>query len=230
MQIGRDIPGCPGVTWLPSNARDMSSIPGPGTQILHSKSRSVVSDSSRPHRLYSPWNSPGQDTGVGSRHSLLWGIFPTQGSNPGLLHCRRILYKLSLQGSPNVMGQLSPWTITTEPSLPGTLTPQLESLHITIKEKPSSHKERSHMLQLRPNTAKKMWECLLSHFSHVRLCDAMDCSPPGSSVHGILQARMVEWVAMPSSSGSSQPGCQTRISQITGRFFTMWATREAPAK
>ena len=44
-------------------------------------------------------DSPGKNTGVGS-HSLLQGIFPTQGSNPGLLHCRQILYCLSLQGSP----------------------------------------------------------------------------------------------------------------------------------
>ena len=52
-----------------------------------------------PHGLYSPWNSPGQNTGVGSL-SLLLGIFPTQGSNPGLSHCRQILYQLSHQGSP----------------------------------------------------------------------------------------------------------------------------------
>ena len=52
-----------------------------------SESRSVVSNSLRPHGLYSPWNSPGQNTGVGS-HFFLQGIFPTQGSNPGLLHCR----------------------------------------------------------------------------------------------------------------------------------------------
>ena len=64
-----------------------------------SESRSVVSHSLRPHELYSPWNSPGQNTGVGSR-SLLQGIFPTQGSNPGLLHCRWILYQLSHKGSP----------------------------------------------------------------------------------------------------------------------------------
>ena len=50
-----------------------------------SESRSVMSDSLRPHGLYSPWDSPGQKTGVGSL-SLLQGIFPTQGSNPGLLH------------------------------------------------------------------------------------------------------------------------------------------------
>ena len=47
---------------------------------------------------YSPWDSPGQNTGVGSR-SLLQGIFPTQGSNPGLPHCRQILYQLSYKGS-----------------------------------------------------------------------------------------------------------------------------------
>ena len=64
-----------------------------------SESSSVVSDCLWPHGLYSPWNSPGQNTGVGS-HSLLQGIFPTQGSNPGLLHCRWILYQLSHQGSP----------------------------------------------------------------------------------------------------------------------------------
>ena len=63
-----------------------------------SESHSVVSDSLRPHGLYSPWNSPGQNTGVGSL-SLLQGIFPVQGLNPGL-HCRRILYQLSHKGSP----------------------------------------------------------------------------------------------------------------------------------
>ena len=58
---------------------------------------SVVSDSLRPHVLYSPWNSPGKITGVGSL-SLFQGIFPAQGSNPGLLHCRRVLsYSLGNQ-------------------------------------------------------------------------------------------------------------------------------------
>ena len=65
-----------------------------------SESRSVVSDSLRPHGLYSPWNSPGQNTGVGSL-SLLQGIFPTQGLNPSLPHHRWILYQLSHQGSPH---------------------------------------------------------------------------------------------------------------------------------
>ena len=55
----------------------------------------------------------------------------------------------------------------------------------------------------------------------------MDCGPPGSSVHGILQARILEWVAMPSSRGSSQPRDRTQVSRIEGKFFTVWATREA---
>ena len=63
------------------------------------ESHSVVSDSLQPHGLCSPWNSPGRNTGVGSC-SLLQGIIPTQGSNPGLPHCRWILYQLSHQGSP----------------------------------------------------------------------------------------------------------------------------------
>ena len=52
--------------------------------------------------LYSPWNSPGQNTGVGSL-SLLPGIFPTQGLDPGLPHCRQILYQLSHKGSPRIL-------------------------------------------------------------------------------------------------------------------------------
>ena len=52
------------------------------------------------------------------------------------------------------------------------------------------------------------------------LCDPMDCSPPGSSVHGILQARILEWVAISFSRGSSQPRDRTQVSCIAGRFFT----------
>ena len=62
-----------------------------------SESRSVMSDSLWPHGLYSPWNSPGQNIGVGSL-SLLQGIFRAQGSNPGLPYCRQILYQLSHKG------------------------------------------------------------------------------------------------------------------------------------
>ena len=86
----------------------------------------------------SPWNSPGQNPGVGS-HSLLQGIFPTQESNPDLLHCRQILYQLSHQRSP----------------------------------------------------------------------------------------RILEWVAISFSGGSSQLRNRTQVSSTAGRFFTIWATREA---
>ena len=59
------------------------------------------------------------------------------------------------------------------------------------------------------------------------LCDPMDCSPPGSSVHGILQARILEWVAISFSRGSSRPRDWTQVSRIVGRCFNLWATREA---
>ena len=59
------------------------------------------------------------------------------------------------------------------------------------------------------------------------LCNSVDCSPPGSSVHGILQARILEWVVIPFSRGSSQPRDRTQVSYIAGRFLTNWATRKA---
>ena len=110
-----------------------------------SVSHPVVSDSLwprglQPARLLCPWDSPGKNTGVGG-HALLQGIFPTQRSNPGLLHCRQTLYRLSHREVPW-------WVIVV------VLVTQL---------------------------------CLT-------LCDPMGCSPPGSSVHGILQARTLEWV------------------------------------
>ena len=66
------------------------------------ESCSVMSDPVWPRRRYSPQNSPGQNTGVGSL-SLLQGVFSTQGSSPGLPHCRQILYQLSHQGSPRTL-------------------------------------------------------------------------------------------------------------------------------
>ena len=59
------------------------------------------------------------------------------------------------------------------------------------------------------------------------LCNPMDCGLPGSTIHGILQARILEWVARPFSRGSSQPRNGTQVSHIAGRFFTIWGTREA---
>ena len=66
-----------------------------------SESCSVISDSLQPQGLYSSWHSPGQNTGMES-HSLFQGIFPIQGSNLGLSHCRWIFYQLSHKGSPRI--------------------------------------------------------------------------------------------------------------------------------
>ena len=69
---------------------------------LESESRSAMSNSLQPRGLYHPWNSPGQNTGVGSL-SFLQGIFPTQGSNPDLPHCSQILYQVSHKGSSRIL-------------------------------------------------------------------------------------------------------------------------------
>ena len=76
--------------------------------------------------------------------------------------------------------------------------------------------------------------CIYSAWEHAQslqlcptLCDPVDCSPPGSSVRGILQARILEWAAVPSSKGSSWPEDRTCISYTAGGFFTCWSTGEA---
>jgi len=107
--------------------------------IAFSESHSVVSNSLRPRELYSPWNSPGQNIGVG-RLSLLQGIFPIQGLNPGLLHCRWILYQLIHKGSPRILewvaypfSSISSWprNQTGSPAL------QVDSLPTELSGKPN---------------------------------------------------------------------------------------------
>ena len=127
-----------------------------------SESHSVMSDSLLPHGLHSPGNSAGQNTRGGS-NSPLQGIFPTQGSNPGLLNCRWILYQLSHQGSP------------------------------------------------------RKWSCSVVSNS----LRPVDCSRLSSSIHGILQARILEWVAISFSRASSRPRDQTQVSHIGGRHFNL---------
>ena len=83
---------------------------------------------------------------------------------------------------------------------------------------------------------KRKSECLLMSCSMevkvsvtqscLTLCNAMNCSPTGSSVHGIFQARILDWVAISSSRGSFWPRDQTWVSCIAGKFFTIWTTRE----
>ena len=134
-----------------------------------SESHSVVSDPLQPPRLYSPRNSPGQNTGVGSL-SLLQGIFPTQGVNPGLPHCRQILYQLSHRGGPRAN-----YNLTRKATL---IMATFAQLYLT-------------------------------------LCSPMDCNLPGSSVHGIFQARILEWVATSYFRGSCQRRDQTCISCVS---------------
>ena len=74
-----------------------------------------------------------------------------------------------------------------------------------------------------------MTKVKVKSLSHVRLCDPMECSLSGSSVHGIFQARVLVWVAFSFSRGSSQPRDQTLVSFSAGTFFTIGATREAHA-
>ena len=76
----------------------------------------------------------------------------------------------------------------------------------------------------------KKSEKVLVAQSCLTLHDLMDCSPPGSSVDGSLQARIPEWVAIPFSRQSSWPKDRTQVSWIVGRLFIIWATREAPDK
>ena len=83
----------------------------------------------------------------------------------------------------------------------------------------------AHTLLLYP---KALWPVkVLVTQSCAILCDPWDCGSPGSSLHGISQSRILEWVAVSSSRASSQPRDWTQVSCIVGRFFTIWATREA---
>ena len=140
-----------------------------------------------PHGLYSPWNSPGQNTGVGSLF-LLQGIFPNQRSNPFLPHCRWILYQLSHKGSPKILEWVA------YPFSRGTFEPQNRTgVSYTAAD------------FLPAELPGKPCKCLLVGLVMSDSCDPMDRSLPGSSVHGILQARILEWVALSFSRGSSPP-------------------------
>ena len=92
----------PAPTIFPANPPPRGVFPWRDSVSSESESHSVMSDSLQPLGVYSLWNSPGQNTGVGSL-SFLWEIFLNQGSNPGLLHCGQILYQLSHQGSPRIV-------------------------------------------------------------------------------------------------------------------------------
>ena len=150
-----------------------------------------MANSLQPHGVLSPWNSAGQNTGVGSL-SLLQRIFPTQGSNPGLLHSRWILYQLSYQGSPKknrTRTKAKLYMVTGFWGLPSPGSLWIKSVHWIY-----SWVCRS------PNKNETVIFFLLLFSSHWVLswlfCYPMDCSPTGSSVRGIFQARTLEWVAI----------------------------------
>ena len=141
-----------------------------------------MSDSLLLHGLYSPWNSPGQNTELGSL-SLLQGIFPTQGSNPGPPHCRQILDQLCHKWQP------------TSVFVPG----KSHGQRSVVGYSPCGHKELDtterlhftslHFIDVAATATKSLQTC-------PTLCNPIDSSPPGSPVPGILQARTVQWVAI----------------------------------
>ena len=97
-----------------------------------------------------------------------------------------------------------------------------------------AHESESVDLYTHTKVKVKVLICTHSHKSEsevaqscLTLCDPVDCSPPGSFIHGILQARILEWVATSFSRGSSRPRDRTQVSCIAGRHFNLWATREA---
>ena len=148
-----------------------------------------MSDSWRPHglgptRLLCPWDFPGNSTGVDC-HFLLQGLFPTQGSNPGLPHCRQTLYHLSHQGSPVERNG-------------GSQKPEFSATLGTWQ-----NKERIMVFLYKQREKSTALFCVLVAQSCPTLSHPTDYSLTGSSVHGIFQARILEWVAISFSRGSS---------------------------
>ena len=147
-----------------------------------------------------------KNTGVGSL-SLLQLIFPPQELNPGLLHCRQILYQLNYTYFIGFLAELH------------------EIAYVQVLgTKQTLQKYSFPTFRIKERNKERKW----SHSTCWTLRDLVGCSPPGSSVHGILQARILEWVAISFSRGSSQPRDRTQVSHIAGRRFNLWATREAP--
>ena len=164
---------------------------------------------------HSPWNSPGQNTGVGSL-SLLQGVFPTQGLNPGLLHCRQILSQLSHKGSPRILEWVT-YCFSRESSQPRNWT--------GVSCIPGGF-----FTNWATREANIFWRLHLSFLVINVVYYPRGCRLPGSSIHGIFQARILEWVAISFSRRYSRPKDWTRVSCIIGRCFTIWVTREVPNK
>ena len=174
-----------------------------------------MSDSWWPHGL---WNFPGQNTGV-SNLSLFQGIFPTQGLNPGLLHCRQILYQLNHKGSPRILE----WVVDSFSW--GSSQPRNWAGVFCIADGFFTNwvMREAHSYAKVKQINKENPYILTSQFSSVTqscptLCDPLDCSPPGSSVHGGSPG-MNAGVGC-HARRSSQPRDRTQVSRSAGRFFT----------
>ena len=176
-----------------------------------------MSDSLRPHGLYSLWNSSGQSNRLGSR-SLLQGIFPTQGLNPGLLHCGQILYQLSHKGSPRILDWVA-YPFSRGSSWPrnrtGVSCIEVDSLQTELSGKQEVCVNTTdilswHWFRFHQNVFKLL--IMKTQYNHLfipwkvyccckvtKLCstlwDPMDCNPPGSSVHGF--SRQEYWSGLP---------------------------------
>ena len=165
----------------------------------------------QPYGLYSPWNSPGQSTRVGSL-SLLQRIFPTQELNWGLLHCRWILYQLSYQGNP---------IISVKPHLTaGAGNQRAYFLTYSLNLKLPSNASWSYLLLFRTYLYFYTSGIVVQLLSPTLLWLHGLCSPPGSSVHGIFQAR-----EFPFPGDLTHPG--TEIVSFAGRFLTTQLPRKS---
>ena len=138
-----------------------------------------------PHGLFSPWNSPGQNTGAGSL-SRLHGIFPNQGLNPGLLSCEWILYQLSHKGRPRI----------------------LEWVAYPFSSRSSQPRNRT---RVSCNAGRFFinWSLREAQVKVAQLCLTL-CDPMDYTIHGILQAKRLEWVPFPSSRDLPKPGIEPR--------------------
>ena len=163
------------ISSLELTADDGVQTPGKWSE---SESHSVMSHSLQPHELYSPWNSPGQNTGVGSL-SLLQGIFPTQRSNPGLLHYKQILYQLlqirvlffpqsiSLRACQRFIHQI---TQVTEVNSPGKKKKSVISANEIIEQSWRKKGERTREKE----TIHKLWVCFYRYKDSWEQCHPIE--------------------------------------------------------
>ena len=159
-------------------------------------------------------DSPGKNTRVGC-HALLQGIFPIQGSKPGLPHCRQIFYHLSHQGSPRILEGVA-YPFSRGSSWPRNWT----SISCIADRFFTSWATREAQCPAAA-AAKSLQSC-------PTLCDPRDGSPPGSPVPGILQARTLEWLAI-SFSNAQKWKVKVKLFSCVRLLATPWtAAYQAP--